>query len=66
MDGKKSALESAIEGAGMSAPKMRLGAEKSGENTRNTGLRSSIKQNERLKPNLSSDFRFGGGYADCP
>lgn len=40
MDGKAYALESAIEGAGMSAPKTRQGARKQGENTQNTGLES--------------------------
>ncbi|MDI9332530.1 MAG: hypothetical protein QM527_14730 [Alphaproteobacteria bacterium] len=25
-----------------------------------------ICKNERLKPNLSTDSRFGGGYAECP
>jgi hypothetical protein len=27
---------------------------------------TSIGENERLKPNLSTDSRFGGGYAECP
>jgi hypothetical protein len=38
MDGKAGFDESAIEGAGVSAPKMRQGAEKLGGNTRNTGF----------------------------
>jgi hypothetical protein len=29
-------------------------------------LSEFIRKNERLKPNLSTDFRFGGGYAECP
>jgi hypothetical protein len=27
---------------------------------------ASFAQNERLKPNLSNDPRFSGGYAECP
>ena len=30
------------------------------------GLSDFIRENERLKPNLSTDSRFGGGYAECP
>ncbi len=66
MDGKKGFDESAIEGTGMSAPKMRQGAGKRGENAQNTGFEDFIRKNERLKPNSSTDFRFGGGYAECP
>jgi hypothetical protein len=38
MDGKKGVDESTTEGAGMSAPKQRLGAEKQGASAQNTGF----------------------------
>ncbi len=62
LDGKKGALESAIEGTGMRVrPKCGQGAEKQGGSAQNPGFEDFIRKNGGLKPNLSTDFRFGGG-----